>query len=291
MNSIREEHYKWIWTAVFLIGAVLCFTLIHDLYLNWGFTEYAINYLDNKANTVLALTGASTSASVAITMVPGDVGTPIASQLANISSYSIIVLAAVHLEKYLITLAAVIALRFLMPISLVAAALNTAWLENPALKALIKKICAFSVALVLVVPTSVYLSTLIDNTYQDDVQLSIEQTMQEAEQIKYTLQSKDDSLWDKFVKTIEGGTMELVSKFENSLNNFVEAISVMLITGCAIPILTFAVLIWLVKSVLQIDLKAPSLAEIAYYSRLDPKRIMERRHGRIEHEPREQKEA
>ena len=112
---MNEKYYKWVWAIIFLLLAVICFTLFYDLYMNWDFIKYSIGYLDEKANTVLGLTGASTSASVAITLIPGDVGTPIASQLANISSYSIIVLAAVHLEKYLITLAAVIALKLLLP--------------------------------------------------------------------------------------------------------------------------------------------------------------------------------
>ncbi|MBQ9329122.1 MAG: hypothetical protein IJ225_11405 [Solobacterium sp.] len=275
MGKIREEHYKWIWIAVFLIAAVLSFTLIHDIYINGQFTKTAITYLDTKANTVLALTGASTSASVAITMIPGDIGTPIADQLANISSYSIIVLAAVHLEKYLITIAAVAAFRFLIPASLLGAAINIGFFNNETVNHLIKRVCAFSIALVLVIPASVYLSRLVETTYKEDVQLCIEQTQKDAEEIKENIEGTDQTLLEKFVNTISGGAVTLVEKFETSLNNFVEAISVMLITACVIPILTFMVLIWLVKSILQIDIKTPSLPEMKKRIRMDQKRLSE----------------
>ncbi len=279
MKTIREDQYKWIWAAVFIILAVLSFTLFHDYYLNNPFTRYAINYLDEKANTVLGLTGASTSASVAITMIPGDIGTPIASELANISSYAIIVLAAVHLEKYLITLAAFLALRILLPAALIIAAVNIVAIDHPALKSLVKRVCTFSIAVILVIPASVYLSTLVENTYKDDVQLSIEETQKEAEEIKENLVTEDASLWDKFINSVSGGTVELVTNFENSLNNFVEAISVMLITAVVLPLLTFAVLIWLVKSILQIDLRTPSLPQLANRTKIDPRRIMGKDNG------------
>jgi len=280
MDFIKEGYYKWIWAVIFVIAAVLSFTLIHDVYLNWGFTKYAVTYLDQKAGTVLALTGASTSASVAITLIPGDVGTPIASQLANISSYSIVVLAAVYLEKYLITMAALLVLKFLFPLSMFGAAVNVAFLENPAVTSLIKKICTFAAAVILVIPTSVYLSTLIENTYKDDVSVSIEQVKQDAEEIKANAQEGDQNIWNQFLSTVQGGTVELMNKFESSLNNFVEAISVMLITACAIPLLTFMVLFWLVKAVLQIDLKPPSLRTIACRAKIDPLMITEKKNDR-----------
>ena len=279
---IQEKYYKYIWAVVFVLIGVLSFTFIHDLYLNWGFTKYAISYLDNKANTVLGLTGASTSASVAITLVPGDVGTPIASQLANISSYSVIILAAVHLEKYLITLAAVICLRILIPVAMALAVVDVLFLNNFTVNMVVKKICTFALALVFVIPASVALSTLIENTYKDDVQISIEETEREAETIKQTLQEKDQNLWNQFLSAVGGETMQIVGKFENSLNNFVEAISVMLITSCVIPALTFAVLTWLIKAVFQINFRTPNFAELSQQARMDPYRIRGNRNDRKE---------
>ncbi len=270
MNRILEDKNRLILAAVLLLAGVLSFTLIHDLYLKWSYIKYAITYLDNKANTVLALTGASTSASVAITMIPGDIGTPIATQLASISSYSIIVLAAVHLEKYLITMAALLGLRILIPAACVIAAVNEVFLKRTSFSSLSKKLCVFAIALVLVVPASVYLSTTIEKTYDEDVMLSIEQTKKEADEIRNTLEQSDQSLWDKVVSTLSGGTREVLGKFENSLNNFVEAISVMLITACVIPIMTFAVLLWLIKALFQIDLRPPSLEQLAMRARIKP---------------------
>ena len=280
MRIIREEHYKWVWALIFVLIAILSYTFAYDYYLNSDFIKSAIIYLDKKANVILGLTGASTSASVAMTLIPGDVGTPIAGKLADISSYSIIILTAVHLEKYLITIAAEIALRCIVPGTMLFSAINTIFLDNLQIGNLMKKLCTFALALILVVPASVKLSTLIEKTYEDDVQMSIEETQREADEIKNNLVGQDQNIIAKFWGVVAGKTAETVKNFENSLNNFVEAIAVMIITACVIPLVTFAMLIWLIKSVLQVDFQTPSLASLASKTRLDPNKVKEIYHGR-----------
>ena len=46
---------------------------------------------------------------------------------------------------------------------------------------------------------------------------------------------------------------ELLQKIEHSLSRFVEAIAVMLITSCVIPILVLLVFFWLIKVLLDVD--------------------------------------
>ena len=60
--------------------------------------------LEEKQSTVLELTAASTAASAAITLLPGDAATPIAEKLADLSSGFLVVLCAIYLEKYLLTI-------------------------------------------------------------------------------------------------------------------------------------------------------------------------------------------
>lgn len=271
--NIDRKYYKWIWTAVLLIAAVLCFTLFYKVYDSSAYLKGAVKYLDDKANTVLALTGASTSASVAITMIPGDIGTPIADKLADISSYSILILAAVHLEKYLITIAGSVVLKGLLPVAFIAAAINMATYRNESVFALIKKVFVLAAALMLVVPSSVYISRTIENTYKEDMAYNIEETQKEADDIKESLQTQDQTLWDKFLTTVTGGTTEIINKFEGSLNNFIEAMSVMLITACVIPLLTFIILLWLIQNVLQIDFNIPFVSDLAKHTRINPHKI------------------
>ena len=83
-----------------------------------AFYQKSIAALEEKQETVLELTAASTAASAAITLLPGDTATPIADKLADLSGYFLIVLCAIFLEKYLLTITAAAAFKVLIPAGL-----------------------------------------------------------------------------------------------------------------------------------------------------------------------------
>ena len=67
------------------------------------------------SSTALPSPQASTAASAAITLLPGDAATPIAEKLADISGYFLLALCAIYLEKYLLTVTAYATFRLLVP--------------------------------------------------------------------------------------------------------------------------------------------------------------------------------
>ena len=74
-----------------------------------------IESLDEKKADVLKLTAASAAASAAIAAIPGDATTPVANKLADLTSYFMIILMVVFLEKYLVTLTGYAAFTILIP--------------------------------------------------------------------------------------------------------------------------------------------------------------------------------
>ena len=56
------------------------------------------------------------------------------------------------------------------------------------------------------------------------------------------------------VENVTISTEDLVQKVENSLNHFIEAVAVMIITSCVIPMLVLLLFFWMVKIVLDVDL-------------------------------------
>ena len=66
--------------------------------------------IDEKIDNVLTLTAGSAGASALISAIPGDAGSPIADKLMDLSTGFLIVLAALFLEKYLISIFSGVAL-------------------------------------------------------------------------------------------------------------------------------------------------------------------------------------
>ena len=151
-----------------------------------AFYQKSIAALEEKQETVLELTAASTAASAAITLLPGDTATPIADKLADLSGYFLIVLCAIFLEKYLLTITAAAAFKVLIPAACAAFAAAALF---PRLRrtagALAWKLTLFSIAIMLVIPTGIRVSDLIEDTYQ----ASIAATIQEAKDATDTIQN------------------------------------------------------------------------------------------------------
>ena len=120
----------------------------------------------------MELTAASTAASAAITLIPGDVATPIATKLADISGYFVIVICAIYLEKYLLTILGYAAFKVLIPLGCGFYA-ATAFSKRPFFRATAMKLFAFAAAIMLIVPASVKVSDMIETTYGESINATL----------------------------------------------------------------------------------------------------------------------
>ncbi len=133
----------------------------------------SISSLDAKAGNVTALVASSTAASVAITLLPDDIGSPIADKLVDIAADFAIVLGAIYLEKYLLTILGLAACRVVVPLACAAFALSMfrgpGSAERGRLLSLTVRLVLFALALGFVIPTSVWVSDKIEATYAYDI--------------------------------------------------------------------------------------------------------------------------
>ena len=74
----NEKQKKILFALIPIVIALLSFFVIARFTSSTEFNAKTIQSLDDKKTTVMELAAASTAASAAITLIPGDVGTPIA---------------------------------------------------------------------------------------------------------------------------------------------------------------------------------------------------------------------
>lgn len=247
-----------------LIVALLSICVVSKYAASPEFHKKTIETLDAKKTTVMELTAASTAASAAITLLPGDTATPIATKLADLSSYFLLVVCAIYLEKYLVTITGYAAFVFLIPAACVLLSLH-AFLKNNVCKQLAIRLITFALISFIAIPASVSVSNLIENTYRASIQDTITSAKETTEQIEENTKASDeDSSGSDENKGIISGIISKVqdtvsavtataADFENVLNNFIEALAVMLVTSCLIPILVLLFFVWLAKLLLTID--------------------------------------
>lgn len=136
-----------------------------------------------RRQTVLELTAATTATSALITLLPGDIGTPIAEKVADLSGYLLIVLCAVFLEKYLVTITGYAAFKIFIPAACVLYAANM-MARNRSVDKLARRLLIFGICIFLVVPASVKVSDLIETTYQSQIDATLEDAKSTQEMLE-----------------------------------------------------------------------------------------------------------
>ncbi len=273
---MANEKQKRILLAIIpIIIAFLSIFVVAKYTSSVEFNAKTLQALDEKKTTVMELTAASTAASAAITLIPGDVGTPIANKLADLSSYFLIVLCAIYLEKYLVTITGYAAFKFLIPIACILFSCY-ALLKKEACKVLAQKFLLFGLAVYLVIPASVKVSDMIETTYASSIENTIETAKQTTDEIEAETEAQTDGkegtsdseekessggFFSGLFSKVKDGVSTATANVENVLNNFIEALAILLVTSCLIPILVLLFFVWLVKMLLGTDFDATKMIQ------------------------------
>ena len=163
---------KGMYIALLVIVALVFAFPVADVMGSKETYRGSIEKLDAKAQTVTALVGTTTAASVAISAIPGDTGIPVADKLMDVAADFAIVLGAIYLEKYMLTIFGLAACRVVVPlacalgIGYVLVREDVPW--RAGLRASAVKLALLALALTLVVPASVQVSNMIEETFEYD---------------------------------------------------------------------------------------------------------------------------
>jgi len=250
--SLRTK--RIIIAAALLLAAVLSFTVLYNAFASDKYVVPKVVYLDEKKTTVMEMSAVAIAASAAITLIPGDIGTPIADKLADISKYTVVILCAVFLEKYLIKLAVVLAFRIIIPIGFIVVAACVLFGKQRFFRLGVRLVIC-GILIFAVIPTSVFISQTIEDTYQDTIDATLETAREDTQEIEDN--SENQTALEKFIKSIQGGAKTITDKFERTLTNMIEAFAVMIVTSCLIPILVYLIFWWILKMLISADMFAP----------------------------------
>jgi len=232
--------------------------------------DSTIEVIDQKKGNVLALTTSCVALSAGITALPGDTGTPVAEQLAQLSGNLGIVLAV----QYLLTILWSVGLGILIPFALVLFAVSLGihgrWSTSAVLRRAATRVLVVAVIGMALVPASVWVSQKVDETYQ----VSIEQTEQKAteaskasstksEKKSETTENKNvlEQLTDgasSLLTSVTDSAKSMTDKVVQQVTDLIEGVIVMIVTSCVIPLLVLAAFLWLGHTLLGIDISGPA---------------------------------
>lgn len=259
--------YKWIAVAVLLVLALVSAIPLRGVFMSPETYSSTIATLDEKKDTVLALTAASAGTSAAISALPGDAGSPIAEKLMDLSADFMIVLAAIYLEKYLLTTFGFVAFAILFPaacLMFIGSILTYGRLSSSGMLArMARKVTLLGIVLIITVPSSVMLTNQIEATFDDSINQTVAQAEDVMEEAEDSEEKEDEGLLGLFgslTETVGDGLSAVTGGAQDMLNHFIESLAVMLVTSCVIPILVLLFFLWAANLILGINVEAPMRA-------------------------------
>ena len=223
------------------LDAAVCFTLVHERLSSFQFKQAVeVTFLGVFGNIATSTAGTIPLQSYYLYQQGMQVG----------SGMGLMILQYVFHKTTVFLYAAFM---ILIPIACVLYSASEIFKRN-IWKQFAYKLVLFGLAIYLIVPVSVKVSDMIETTYQTSIEQTIDSAKQTTEEIKDSSDEEESSGVSGFISKVKDGVSDTTAKIQNVLNNFIEALAVMIVTSCLIPILVMIFFVWIIKSMLGMDM-------------------------------------
>lgn len=254
-NKITSKNL--IIAVVLLVIAIVSFTVISKYTTSAEVHSSSITALDDKKMKAMELTAGVAATSTAISALPGDAATPIAEQVSELTGPLLIVVCAIYLEKFLLTTIGLVSFKFLIPFACLLGIIYLFSTREIA-RALAIKLGVFALAISLVIPVSVKVTELIEETFEESITQTYESADAITNEAEKSADEEESGRFAEFLKGIGDSVSSLAENAKNALSVFIDAIAVLIITTCVIPIVVILFFLWIIKMFFGIKIHIPA---------------------------------
>lgn len=252
---------------------ILSVTLVNNLLSSPQFHSETIRVLDRQKTEALTLSVAVTAASTALSTLPDDIASPIADELADLSLPLFLIVAIIYLEIFLLTTFGWITSTFLLP-AVCLLMISFILCRKEFILVWIKKILVLSLALVMLIPASAAITSHIEDTFSEIVDQKLHAASHIAN-IAETEEEDDANAILSFFSGLADNVSSLVNAARNMLSTLVDAVAVLMITSCIIPVLTLLLFLQAIKAAMNVDIPTRYLALLVPPTKKDQQRLTE----------------
>ncbi len=259
--------------GVLIVCAVLSVLVVSPIATNPATTAGIREQLSDQQAAVTAMAGAAAGLSVATDLIPNVDGLP--GQLADLSGWFIVIVAAIILQKVLIGVVGYVSFTWILPTACV---LGAAYVvaRREVLRVLAVKLAIFAVVIFAATPASITVSNLATDTFNDSQEaIAQADALQEAAEdaaareaeaqrgaasdepdrggllgllddaraaAQGAVDAAGDAVGDTFA-SVDDAKDEAVAWLDGAI----QQIALWIITTCVVPLLTIALFGWVIK--------------------------------------------
>lgn len=241
-----------------LLVAALSFFFVSSWITDTAFVKDSLESIEENNQTVMVLSAATLSASLALSAMPDDFGSSLANTLSQMNTFFVIILAILLLEKVLLLYGIKLAFGLLIPWACIAGAISVAIGRN-ALKSFALRLGVLGLAIALVVPCSTHVTNYVAEDLTAYVEATIAETEDGAGKLNAAMESdgEDKNMFEKLselFQTAISGIADLLQHFQNIIRRCMNSIAILIFKNLIMPLLTFFVLKWVLNETFSISL-------------------------------------
>ena len=229
--------------VLILLIAVISFTKVSNWAADPNTHRHSIEQTDEKVKDVMTLSAGAAAASATLSLLPGDMCTPLSEQCAELATYFLLILSALYLEKFMITLSGYVTFRVLIPLACLFVIAGIL-LGKKTLYSIAARIALIGAVIYLIVPASILLSDKIYQTQAEKVDSAITQ---------YNELDVGEDTDQGLIGELTTLTTNTVDKMTAFITSLLESLAVMIVTACVVPLLVFVFLVWIAKTIFLTD--------------------------------------
>lgn len=244
-KQLSPKAYK---TIALILAALISITIISPILTNPAFHAQTLAVIQENKTEAMSLSGLVTLASVAVSTIPN--ATSLASELDDLTMPLMLVVCVLYFEQFLLTALEYLAFTILVPGGL---ALLVAYvhLERRSFFDVACKLLLIALVCALLVPMSAGLTKMIEDTFSESINATFSQVYKIGEAFSSMVGQEEGNAVMNFINGLTAGIASIFDLAKDMLGLFIDAVAILIITSCVIPILTALLFLWCIKSIIN----------------------------------------
>lgn len=206
---------------------------------------------DNKLQAV-TITTVVTGASVAISALGDDMGSSIAQELSDLTTPLFLIVCVLFCEKFLLTTLGALSWGALLPAAggfYIASLWKRKYRKRYRIYA--QKFVLIALLCALIIPLSAGLTYMIEKTLGYEAKQALAEIQRLGDIFSPAEDTENMNAFSAFFANLASGVTQVGKLAKDLLSLAIDAIAVLIVTSCLVPLLTVVFLVWSVRSILR----------------------------------------
>lgn len=234
---------------VLLVAAILSIAVLGPYFSNPSTHAKSLEVIHGNKAEAMTLSTVVTLASTAVSAMPDDTASPLADELSEFSTPLLIVVCILYFEEFMLTAMESLAFRILIPLACFAMIFYVCT-HKKAHFILAVKLALIAVVCACIIPASAALTRSIEDTFSATINTTFEKVKSLSTIFAETDEEESGNALTRFFSNVTTGISTIADIAKDLLSILIDAVAILLITSCVIPVLTALLFVWCIKSIL-----------------------------------------